>query len=131
MATPSYKHDKTKNLAQPRTSTFPAHFWNFFSDSDFRFLAEGPRLSKCVRMCPRALDLVPLTGIKLLFRRLGIKHAFRVRCGLLGSDASIPSAPDGIITAETGLALLARTTSGPRFPHHREKTSTRGVSALN
>ena len=69
MASPSYKHDKRKNLAQPRTLTLHT-FGIFFQIATPRFLAEGPPLEQMPSHVPRALDLVPLTGIKLLFRRL-------------------------------------------------------------
>jgi len=71
MASPNYKHDKRKNLASATDVNVPCTLLViFFQIATQAFSQRGLRLSKCVRMCPRALDLVPLTGIKLVFRRL-------------------------------------------------------------
>ena len=84
MASPSYKHDKTKNLAEPRTLTFLHTFGNFFSDSDPRFLAEGPTLEQMRSHVPSRVGLSFAYGYQTPVSALGIKHALRVRCGLLG-----------------------------------------------
>jgi hypothetical protein len=84
MASPNCKHDKRKNLASATDVNILAHFWKFFSDSDPSLLAEGPPLEQMRSHVSSRVGLSSAYGYQTPVSALGIKHAFRVGCGLLG-----------------------------------------------